>query len=201
MKTCLLLCILSPVLVLAHPHMFIDTELEVRLRGETLQGLLVTWHFDPMFSSAIRADFDTDRNGVFSPEETSAVYQGAFSNLQSSSYFIFVDVKGEIISPTSIEDFQVRVEDGRLVYSFYCPLNVRVGKGRFSVAVYDSSFYCDILFKEGSPVTLRGGDDATFEIVQNEHLTISYEGDVSVSRNGASYTGTAYPQQLVVKLN
>ncbi|MCD6587085.1 MAG: DUF1007 family protein, partial [Candidatus Fermentibacteraceae bacterium] len=63
--------LILPVVVLAHPHMFIDTEMDVRLNGSTLSGIQITWHFDPMFTAAIAGDFDSNGNGQFSTSETS----------------------------------------------------------------------------------------------------------------------------------
>ncbi len=181
--------------------MFIDTEMIVKLSGSTLEGLEITWYFDPMFTAAITTDFDSDRNGVFSQAETEQVFQNAFSNLENSDYFTFVDVNGTIISPSGTEEFQVYMEDGTMVYRFFCPFNVEVNDGTFKVAIYDSTFYCDILYREGNPISISGSDTATCEIVQNSDVAISYGGEVSVAREGASYSGTAYPQQLVVYLN
>ena len=181
--------------------MFIDAEIEVRLSGNTLDGIEISWFFDPMFTAAVKSDFDTDRNGVFSQAETNAVYSGAFSNLENSDYFTFLEINGEIISPDRIEDFSVFMEEETLVYRFFCPFGLPVQGNSFKIAIYDSTFYCDILYREGSPVRITGREAATCEIVQSRDISISYGGSVSVSREGTSYSGTAYPQQLVVRLN
>lgn len=187
----------------AHPHMFIDTEMEVRLQGDILSGLEITWHFDPMFTAAITTDFDRNGNGQFSSTECSEVFSSAFSNLETSDYFTFLDVDGQIYSPEQIEEFSVFIEDGALVYRFFCPFNIRVTTGVFRVAIYDSTYYCDILYSEGTPISITGpgSETARFAIEQNDDITISYAGTVSVSREGSSYSGTAFPQQLVVYLN
>lgn len=192
-----------PAYLSAHPHMFIDTEMEVRLQGDILDGIEITWHFDPMFTAAITTDFDNNGNGQFSTGETAEVFSNAFSNLETSDYFTFVNIDGQIYSPTQIEEFSVFIEDGALVYRFFCPFNIRITNGVFSVAIYDRTYYCDILYREGSPITINGpgSETAQFEIEQNNDITISYGGSISVSREGSSYSGTAYPQQLVVYLN
>lgn len=184
-----------------HPHMFIDTEMDVRLAGSVLEGLEITWYFDPMFTAAITTDFDSDRNGVFNEAETEQVYQNAFANLENSGYFTFVEVNGETLSPSGTEDFRVFMHGSTLVYRFFCPFHIPVENGVFTVAVYDSSFYCDILYREGNPISVSGSETAVCEIVQNADIQIDYGGPVSVSREGASYSGTAFPQQLVVHLN
>jgi len=196
-----MIALLAIICAYAHPHMFIDTEMEVRLQGSTLEGLGITWYFDPMFTAAIITDFDADRNGVFNTSETAAVYENAFSNLESSDYFTFVEIGGDILSPSCTTEFEVYVQDGQLVYSFFCPFDTEVHEGSFKVAIYDETFYCDILYCPGEPVSITGNPEASYRILQNEDISISYGGTVSVSRDGASYTGTAYPQQLVVFIN
>lgn len=201
----IMLIILIPILSVsnsfAHPHMFIDTEMEVRLSGNSFSGVEITWSFDPMFTAAITSDFDRDRNGQFSQEETDDVFASAFSNLESSDYFTFVAIDGDTYSPSCIEDFEVFLENDALVYRFFCPFNKPVLEKEFRIAIYDSSFYCDILYKEGNPITLSGNPDASFTIEQNNDISISYGGSVSVSREGSNYSGTAFPQQLVVSFN
>ena len=203
MKFSILLLFGLFVFASAHPHMFIDTEMEVRLQHNVLDGIGITWYFDPMFTAAITTDFDTDGNGHFSQEETEAVYANAFSNLQSSDYFTFLTIDSSTLTPGVIEEFSVFMNEGALVYSFFCPFNTPVTGGDLRVAIYDCTYYCDILYREGSPITLigPGSENAEFEIQQNDDIRISYGGNVSVSREGRMYSGTAYPQQLVVYLN
>ncbi len=189
--------------LLCHPHMFIDTEMEIRLRNDELEGVEITWHFDPMFTAAICTDFDINGNGEFSHAETSEVFSNAFSNLESSDYFTFLSINGQTLSPTRIEEFSVFLQGGALVYRFFCPFNIRVTQGEFRIAIYDSTYYCDILYKEGTPISISGpgSSSAAYQIEQNDDISITYGGNVSVSREGSTYSGTAFPQQLVVYMS
>ena len=125
MKYSILLLSTLYTCLFAHPHMFIDTEMEVRLCNNTLEGIEITWHFDPMFTAAICADFDCNGNGLFNQDETSVVFSNAFSNLESSEYFTFVNIDGRVYSPEQIDEFSVFIQDGALVYRFFCPFNLR----------------------------------------------------------------------------
>ena len=183
--------------------MFIDTEMEIRLQNDQLEGLEITWYFDPMFTAAICTDFDSNGDGQFSAAETAQVFSNAFSNLENSNYFTFLNINGQTLSPSRIEEFSVFMDGETLVYRFFCPFDIPVADGLFRVAIYDSTYYCDILYREGNPIILcgPGSENASFEIEQNNDIAISYGGSVSVSREGRTYSGTAYPQQLVVHLN
>ena len=182
--------------------MFIDTKLEVRLSGDRLDGLEITWYFDPMFTASIVNDWDVNGNGSFSPSEIDLIYENAFSNLADFDYFTYISTGSTTLSPSVVEDFAVYMEGQTLVYRFFVPVDLQVCDGCFSVAIYDHTYYCDILYCSDCPITLTGAGstDASFEIVENQNIEILYGGTVSVSRDGRSYTGMAYPQQVVVTL-
>ncbi len=198
-----LFCLLSLfVSARAHPHMFIDTRLEVRLSGDCLDGLEITWYFDPMFTASIMNDWDSNGNGSFSSSEIDRIYENAFSNLADFDYFTYISTGSTTLSPSVVEDFTVYMEGQILAYRFFVPVDMQVCDGCFSVAIYDHTYYCDILYSPDSPIVLTGpgSDDASFQIVENQNIEILYGGTVSVSRDGRSYTGMAYPQQVVVTL-
>ena len=186
----------------AHPHMFIDTMLEIRLSGDRLEGLEITWFFDPMFTASIAGDWDEDGNGSFSEREVGLVYENAFSNLADFDYFTYVSSGNTTLSPSVVEDFTVFMDGQTLVYRFFVPIDIVLCDGCFAVAIYDHTYYCDILYCSDSPITLTGpgSSNASFQIVENNNIEIMYGGAVSVSRDGKTYTGMAYPQQVVVTL-
>jgi len=182
--------------------MFIDTRLEIRLDGNRLDGLEITWYFDPMFTASILYDWDENGNGSFSEREVSLVYDNAFSNLADFDYFTYVSTDNTTLSPGSVEEFTVFMEGETVVYRFFVPVDIPIPDGTFAVAIYDHTYYCDILYHEDSPITLtgRGSENASFQIVENHSIEILYGGSVSVSRDGRTYSGLAYPQQVIVTM-
>ena len=182
--------------------MFIDTRLEVRLSGDRLDGLEITWYFDPMFTASVVNDWDENGNGSFSEREVDLIYENAFSNLADFDYFTYISTGNTTLSPGSATEFTVFMDGQTLVYRFFVPFDMQVCDGCFSVAIYDHTYYCDILYCSDSPITLTGSGsgNASYQIVENQNIEILYGGSVSVSRDGRSYTGLAYPQQVVVTL-
>ncbi len=74
------LLILLPALlyappIQAHPHVFISARLEVDLDDDGIAGFWHYWSFDEYFSAWILEEFDTDQDGVLSPQEQQAVYE------------------------------------------------------------------------------------------------------------------------------
>jgi ABC-type uncharacterized transport system substrate-binding protein len=61
---------------LAHPHIFIDTGVEVIFDDQArVTGLRITWAYDDLFSLMLVEDrgLDPDFDGVLTPEETTAI--------------------------------------------------------------------------------------------------------------------------------
>ena len=201
-KTAILLflvCTLAVGLV-AHPHMFLDTRLELDLEENRVIGVELTWWFDPMFSTGIIADYDMNSDGIFDAQEIKHIYDYAFSNLETYEYFTYLTTGEKSYVPAKIKNFNARVEDGTLIYNFYIPFDTAIIDNVFSVAIYDTSYYCDVQYRQDSPVILRGNPDASWEIVQNREKSIQYGGIVSVARQGKTYSGVAFPREVVVQV-
>ncbi len=196
----LLLFLLNVSNLWAHPHMFIDTRLAISLEENNLKGIGITWWFDPMFTASIQADFDEDKNGSFDAREVGLIQEYAFSNLKNYDYFTFVTEGGSTLVPETIETFTARLDQGTLVYEFYTSFSRPISGKTFAVAIYDDTFWCDITYTDKNPVQLIGNNNAEWELVENRNMAITYDNSIAIDRNGKNYSGTAYPQQIVVHI-
>ncbi|WP_028575664.1 DUF1007 family protein [Desulfonatronovibrio hydrogenovorans] len=134
--------------VFSHPHVFVESELEIELDQKGIKGFWQHWSFDEYFSAWVIDEYDTDKDGQFSPEETQRLYQEAFKNLKNHGYFTRVLNNGQEIPVREIQNFSVRIENNMAVYSFFVPLNISIDSSTkdIFIAVYDESFYCQIFF-------------------------------------------------------
>ena len=76
--------------VFAHPHVFMDTRIEVAYDEAGVAGFWVIWRFDKVFTASILMDFDRDKDERLSLTEVAQVEAKAFSNLVNYSYFVYV---------------------------------------------------------------------------------------------------------------
>lgn len=191
--------------IFSHPHMFLDTELVVWDSPEGMEGFSVVWHFDKVFTASIKMDYDRNKDGIFNKEETRAVYENAFINLKNYDYFTYIMWEGDTYIPSSIENFQVRLEEGRLIYEFFVPFQIR-SRGspiQLRVAVYDKSFFCDVAYAEEEPVKIAGAEvfNLSYSVQRNKELTIEYDNTViGTGREGSQYTGIAHPLEMKISL-
>lgn len=115
----------------AHPHVFIDAKIQPRfsLQNAELLGITVEWHFDPIYSAQMIADFDKDRSRDLSPAEVEEIRTTAFLHLKEFNYFFNFHSRRNASAQIPIaapRDFTARIVKQSLVYQFYLPINMEV---------------------------------------------------------------------------
>ena len=180
MQKCLLVAFFAVLVgpAFGHPHVFIDTRVEVVFDARGLSGLWITWRFDKMFTAGILMDFDEDGNRRLSAAEVVAVQEGASSNLVHYHYFVYVRSSMGVYSPQSVRDFCAYMEEERVHYRFFIPYSLPIGKEREEVylAVYDETFYCDIGYDEPAAVMFSASQEfqGSYEIREDRGIRIDY---------------------------
>jgi ABC-type uncharacterized transport system substrate-binding protein len=187
-----------------HPHMFIDSRVTFQFGDEGLEGYWVTWWFDGGFTGMILADYDMDRNREFSPAEVRDIEQNAFSNLENYGYFMYISLEGVPIPAETPTDFSAYLEGKRLVYEFFVPLSVPADYDwrKIKLAIYDETFFCDIVFVDTKPVMSRGyyPYEVTSELAPDSEIVISYDNTNTLGgREGKSYSGYANPMTVTLR--
>jgi ABC-type uncharacterized transport system substrate-binding protein len=167
-----------PVLLYAHPHVFMDTTVTAHFNEEGISGFFIEWMFDEMFSSMIINDFDENYDSYFDTEESKKIEQGAFSNLKNFHYFTYIWVNGNEIQFKKVTQFLASINGNNLTYRFFIPCAITIGDGEAVVTVgaYDESYYCDVGFAKKTPFMLKNGEgyDVRHEIVQDLKNPIYY---------------------------
>lgn len=151
--------------VQAHPHIWIDSRVEVHLEAQRLKALRVHWTFDAFFTQMIIVDYGRPRNGTFSDAQIAAIREGAFSNLRHFGYFTSIRVDGRDVPVERVENFHTYVDDeDALVYQFDIPMNVdfRNRSREITVAMYDESFFTDMMFRE-EYIRVHGGAGVSYD--------------------------------------
>ncbi len=117
--------ILFPLILLgAHPHININAYIHYYFNDRGLMGFYVQWIYDPMFSSQIIYECDTDMNNEFSPEEVKQVKSYYFNHLASDGYYLELELSGQkhrIPDPLNF-NAEIEREDEVVMFTFYIPL-------------------------------------------------------------------------------
>ncbi|KHG34015.1 MULTISPECIES: DUF1007 family protein [unclassified Sulfurospirillum] len=145
---------------LAHPHTFITVSLDL---NET--ELKVRWLFDEMTSQSLLEDFDTDRNGIFSPKETEAFKKEVFNDLKQFSFFTHLKVANKSVPLKPTQLFLWR-ENNAFGVEFHVDLKPYVHQKK-SIGFWDESFLCALSLEKEQihtslPYTLKEVDNAYY---------------------------------------
>lgn len=144
----LLSCLsLVPVKVAAHPHIFIDADLQLIYDGEgRLSAVEVEWTYDELYSLLIIADYglDEDGDGTLTPDEH-AMIQGFDADWEAGfDGRLYLSHEGQPVAMSMPADFTAEYRDGRLISRHMHPLAApHPAEKPLLIQVYDPEFYVD----------------------------------------------------------
>ena len=185
----LLWVVLSPCAAAAHPHVWIDAQVEIITQGTAVLELAQQWRFDPFFSSLMIEDFDKDKNGVFDGAETLALRKGAFDNLKNFDFFTHFTIAEQRSGAAEAKGFRASIENGTLIYRFVTPLPHSVDPHQVPLvfSIHDESFYVNVRVPGDWFVRFREGS--------GRDCTVSLEDD----KGRPLYLGAFFPTNVEVR--
>lgn len=147
---------------LAHPHVWILADVNLRGAAGLVEALEVEWAFDEMYSALVIEDFDANGNDRLDPDELQTIARMSTESLKEVNYFTVLAFGEERLPVTKIEDLQVRVEEGALKYRFLVPLPEKTDPRKldFGFALFDSTYYIDLQLNGGGAVKVSERDFA-----------------------------------------
>jgi len=193
----IILAVLIPGNAWCHPHVFMDTGIEVAYNDRGLSGFWIDWEFDKIFTASILMDFDRDHDRILSPEEVADIQANAFSNLANYNYFLYFRCCGNTYRPTAVKDFTAYMENERIHYRFFVPYSLPLGDGaaKINLAVYDDTYFCAISYAEPLAVLFPSSESFSGEygVCEDRGIHIDY-----IANDGSS--GSTFPLQIVLTL-
>jgi ABC-type uncharacterized transport system substrate-binding protein len=148
--------------VLAHPHVWIDAEIDAMLNADgMIEAIRVTWTYDDFYTLMIMEErgLDPDGDGVLTDAETASI-QGFDMNWQEGypgdTYALLGEVPVEISRPS---DWTAKIEDGFVttthVRHLAVPVRPEAGKPLI-IQSYDPEYYIAYTINYGR---VEGGED------------------------------------------
>ena len=175
----ILMVLLLPGIAVAHPHVFINANINFVFSSGKLTALDVHWRFDPMFSSQVIMSCDHNRDRRITGSEVAAVRRGFFRNLKNHSYFLFLWVDKVYRKNHRVSRFTAGVgRDGNVYYKFRIPVRVSgAGTHKIKAMHSDPSLFVAFLSKAGSGKVL-GNAPAGTRVVNNAKVQfqLNYRG-------------------------
>jgi ABC-type uncharacterized transport system substrate-binding protein len=153
----------GPIAAQAHPHVFIKQHVEAVFDRSGLTGIRLTWRFDAMYSSMMRADYVSSKKGPLTPEDVKTLHDKCFSALKDEHYFTTVTFDGHPLPLGVPTDFSAEAAGDSIVYRFVIPLKLLPGQirptNKVEISVFDPSYYVYYELAAGKPVDVVGGSE------------------------------------------
>ncbi|WP_319541658.1 DUF1007 family protein [uncultured Pseudodesulfovibrio sp.] len=209
----ILALLLTPSQGRCHPHVFVDASLTFLIDEAGLTGVREHWLFDDIFTQAILSDLGVDAQSLPTTLGQEKIRDGAFAYLVNFGYFTFIESEGNQIPVTETRDFRASLENGRLVYDFFVPLNLPFEHFKnFRMAVFDKDYYSDVvLVKDGISFeidgmvqvshTIRPAKDHTYwKFIVPEAVHLSIVGSPSTNVDTAEEVEALGPVENLMSL-
>lgn len=140
----------------AHPHAWIDLKTKLIFNDEgKLTGLKVHWLFDDFYSIYTIEVLDPDKDGKINKKQVMELAKTNLQNLSEYNYFTEVKADNDIVKLGKVTEYDSTFADNRLSMTFTVPLVTPVDPKvkNISYAVFDPTYYIEVLHEKESPVT------------------------------------------------
>jgi ABC-type uncharacterized transport system substrate-binding protein len=151
----------------AHPHVFVEANLEV-VRDDA--GLITevrhVWRFDEVFSSTVVLDFDENGDGVLDKGELDIVASETKQSLAEYNFFTEIRNAGDGVDVYEPEPYIVDYVDGQILMIIAMELVTPTAAGNeFKISVSDPTYYVAVDLVGENAVHMSGNStDCEHEI-------------------------------------
>ena len=147
---------------------------------------------------------DRDGDGAPDPDQLAALADVNISNLAAYGYFTYLKVDGESADYVPPLLYGTEMENNRLTLQFTLPLLAPVDPRESSViyAVYDPTYYIQVLHVQDDPVSLEGpipgGCDTRIVEPNPTPETISFAASLDQTESAGDGLGELFAETVVL---
>lgn len=132
----------------AHPHSWIDIEVEVLFDGAgRVRALRQGWIFDETYTVYLTSPGGAGRKQAPDAARLAAVAAEMMGNLRAHDYFTRIERGGERLMLATVETHGAEIRDARLIVSFELPLAVPADATAAAVvySVFDPTYFIEMV--------------------------------------------------------
>lgn len=196
----------------AHPHVWIDLRTEVLLdEQQRITGLKVDWLFDQFYSAFAFEDLNRNGDELVTADEFQAFAADTLANLESYGYFTSLRAGGKELALDSVTDYLAEMEGVRLRLAFTLPLAEPLDAlaQPFTYAIYDPTFFIEILHAKEDPVGFGVTGDAPGDLANAcrftllppnpDASTMAFASSLDRTQSGGDDLGRSFAEQVTVR--
>jgi ABC-type uncharacterized transport system substrate-binding protein len=104
-------CLLMPLAVSAHPHMWISQTVRAIAKDGKYTHVEIEWRFDPETSEDEIPAIDEDKDGKFSEDEIKLLVRDMMPELRKFGFMTWLNTGGKDFRPSILPTFAARIDD------------------------------------------------------------------------------------------
>lgn len=181
--------LIVPLMLTAHPHIFVGTDVTFVFDKEGLKGFQMKWVFDDMTSTLLMDDYDKNNNDKFDEEELTALKAYVDGKLRPFNYYCDITIEDKIYLTDGIQNFNATYNDLYVYYEFFLPCKVvsSTNYKQIKLAVYDKTYYSKFFLNHRDGILFENGEDYVWEFI------------IRKNDNKSFYYGQINPTEIVFK--
>ena len=131
-----------PLVLFAHPHLFVDIDLELINKNKSLETVKVKWIFDDMSSQMMIFDYDKNLDGKFDKKEIQIFRENVFDGLKGVDYNTHIKVDNKIIKTYKLlTNIGLLIEKNRFVLTYDLNFKKYNNYKDIKVGFWDEDFF------------------------------------------------------------
>ncbi|MBJ7536164.1 DUF1007 family protein [Marinomonas sp. C1424] len=168
--------------VLAHPHVWVDSQYRVKVDEPSIERMEATWGLDLFTSTSLIAEYDLDSDGEFTGQEKVEMVE-VLKSFENYGYFIKMKQDGTDITPKAVDVLDVRIRDQMIWIrlGIELPSAIDLTTSRLSFAFGDDELYFAMVPLEEGLMRLSGRWSEACTPVSREAEEVSVEEWVDLS--------------------
>ena len=132
----------------AHPHSWIDVEVEIAFdKSGQVRALKQSWIFDEAYTAYVAVKPARGAARQPDPKRLAEIAREMMTNLREFGYFTRIEREGKIVETVPVTEATAIVRGARLVVNFVLPLAVAadVSATPISYAIFDPTYFVEMI--------------------------------------------------------
>jgi nickel/cobalt transporter (NicO) family protein len=150
----------------AHPHIFVDYQLEFQFDETGLNGIRCEWKHDAISSSDMFSNFDLNGDKELSDDEALEMVTQLKKDWYDTYYYTVLQINSDYSDITEVKDLGARMENRRVVTWFTIPTQIEASEENQTVRIVqtDNNYYIAFSLAEEKPYAIKGGENYATQI-------------------------------------
>lgn len=190
----------------AHPHAWIDVRIKVLFdKQKRIYALEETWIFDPLYTAFSLEGVKRDKNGAPDQKVLDALMQVNMNNVKAFDYMTQVVSDGAKSKFSGVRDVKSSEKNKRLLLTFTLLLDkpVNATKGPVEYAVFDPTYYIEMLHAEGGgAIELVGADPScNYRLIppNPNPNAVAFAASIDYTHASTSGLGELFAEHVIIR--